>query len=67
MNKEDQSDLDSKYFIDADIYNCPFCNRRHVTYENLGCDVFDWSNSKEMRYLAREVCKLQKNFNAPNF
>ena len=43
---EDQSHLDSKYFIDPTIYNCPFCNRRHVSYKNLGHDYFDWSKDK---------------------
>ncbi len=44
---EDKSHLDSKYFIDPYIYNCPFCNRRHVSYSNLGHDTFDWSNKKK--------------------
>jgi hypothetical protein len=43
---EDQSHLDSKYFIDTHIYNCPFCNRRHVSYGNLGFQYFDWSKDK---------------------
>jgi len=42
----DQSHLDSKYFLTADKYNCPCCNRRHVTYHTLGSHSFDWSNSK---------------------
>ncbi|MDB5770530.1 MAG: hypothetical protein JWM42_904, partial [Burkholderia sp.] len=42
----DQSQLDTKYFIDDGVYNCPFCNRRHVTYGNLGRSLFDWSNEK---------------------
>lgn len=44
---EDMSHLDSKYFIDRSIYNCPFCNRRHVSYSNYGQESFDWSNSKK--------------------
>lgn len=43
---EDQSYLDTQYFIDPDIYNCPFCNRRHVSYSNQGYVFFNWSNSK---------------------
>jgi hypothetical protein len=43
---EDQSHLDSKYFITTDTYNCPFCNRRHVKYKNLGRVRFNWSNQK---------------------
>ncbi|MBG9390089.1 hypothetical protein [Caenimonas aquaedulcis] len=42
----DQSHLDMKYFIDRSIYNCPFCNRRHVAYSNLGRSTFSWSNEK---------------------
>lgn len=44
---EDQSHLDNKYFLGIDTYNCPFCNRRHVTYKNLGESVFDWSKEKQ--------------------
>ena len=44
---EDQSYLDQKYFIDPTVYNCPFCNRRHVTYVNEGSAKFDWSNDKK--------------------
>ena len=44
---DDQSHLDSKYFVSTDKYNCPFCNRRHVTYYNLGITDFDWSNQKK--------------------
>jgi len=43
---DDMSHLDRKYFIDRSIYNCPFCNRRHVSYSNLGFSTFDWSNNK---------------------
>lgn len=43
---EDHSHLDSKYFLGIDIYNCPFCNRRHVKYNNLGRSGFNWSNQK---------------------
>jgi hypothetical protein len=44
---QDQSHLDRKYFIDSHIYNCPFCNRRHVAYEMTGYDVFNWANMKQ--------------------
>ncbi len=42
----DQSHLDRKYFIDGSIYNCPYCNRRHVTYSIDTVKHFDWTNSK---------------------
>ena len=42
----DQSFLDERYFVDEDVYNCPFCNRRHVTYAILGGRVFDWTEEK---------------------
>ncbi len=43
----DQSYLDSKYFITVDKYNCPYCNRRHVSYRLRGYFDFDWDNDKE--------------------
>lgn len=43
---DDHSHLDAKYFLGIDTYNCPFCNRRHVKYQNLGCERFNWSNQK---------------------
>ena len=42
----DRSHLDSKYFLGIDTFNCPFCNRRHVRYSNMGRSRFDWSNQK---------------------
>lgn len=52
---DDESWLDAKYFVDNKTYNCPFCNRRNVTYHNLGYDKFDWSNRKEC-YIWRIEC-----------
>ncbi len=42
----DHSALDLKYFIDDKIYNCPFCNRRHVSYTLVGWARFDWTDTK---------------------
>lgn len=44
---QDQSELDRKYFIDDSVYNCPFCNRRHVVYEMKDFFEFDWSAQKK--------------------
>jgi hypothetical protein len=43
----DQSELDSKYFIDEHVYNCPFCNRRHVTYYVTDWHTFDWTGDRK--------------------
>ncbi|MFH0800937.1 MAG: hypothetical protein V2A78_00925 [bacterium] len=43
----DESHLDQKYFIDPKIYNCPYCNRRHVAYTSSGAYQFDWTNEKK--------------------
>ena len=42
----DHSHLDRLRFIDATVFNCPFCNRKHVPYEVYGFDRFDWTESK---------------------
>lgn len=42
----DQSHLDQRYFVDETIYNCPFCNRRHVSYTVYATVEFDWTNNK---------------------
>ena len=42
----DQSHLDNRYFVDATIYNCPFCNRRHVSYSVFQSVQFDWTDKK---------------------
>lgn len=42
----DLSHLDKKYFIDAYIYNCPFCKRNHVSYEMVGNFAFNWGENK---------------------
>ena len=50
----DKSYLDRKYFIDPDVYNCPFCNRRNVSYYLTDCLKFDWSAEKKCHvYVAK--------------
>ena len=44
---EDKSYLDKKYFIDAHVYNCPFCNRRNVRYKVADTFRFDWTGTKK--------------------
>ncbi|MXY07660.1 MAG: hypothetical protein F4Y61_03335 [Rhodothermaceae bacterium] len=45
----DQSHLDQRYFVDSKIYNCPFCNRRHVAYSIVKHVEFDWTDEKRCR------------------
>ena len=45
----DQSHLDQRYFVDSTIYNCPFCNRRHVSYSVFTDVTFDWTDEKRCR------------------
>ena len=42
----DQSFLDDKYFVDNKVYNCPFCNRRHVAYSVRAALTFNWTPEK---------------------
>lgn len=42
----DQSHLDDRYFVDETVYNCPFCNRRHVSYGIYANVAFDWTDQK---------------------
>jgi len=51
----DESYLDMKYFIDTQVYNCPFCNRRNVQFNEVGRAEFDWSNKKKC-YIWRVKC-----------
>ncbi len=47
MASGDDSQLDNKYFIDERVYNCPFCNRRHVSYHVCGRHLFNWAREKQ--------------------
>jgi len=42
----DQSELDRRYFVTGDTYNCPYCNRHSVTFSVERIEAFDWTNSK---------------------
>ena len=42
----DQSYLDECYFVDNHVYNCPFCNRRHVKYGITDHFAFNWAENK---------------------
>lgn len=43
----DLSTYDDKYFIDEHVYNCPFCKRRHVSYNVWDKVIFEWTESKK--------------------
>ena len=51
----DQSYLDDRYFVDSHVYNCPFCNRGHVSYSIYNYVLFDW-NSKKKCYVYFVEC-----------
>lgn len=42
----DKSHLDSRYFVSHFVYNCPFCNRRHVSYQIYDYVAFNWTDEK---------------------
>ncbi len=44
---KDFSHLDQKYFIDRNVYNCPFCNRNNVKYSVVNSFEFDWAEDKK--------------------
>ena len=44
---EDKSYLDKKYFIDKNVFNCPFCNRCNVTYYVTNGITFNWNGDKK--------------------
>jgi len=44
---EDKSYLDSKCFINRNVYNCPFCNRNNLPYKLRRKVEFDWSDNKK--------------------
>ena len=46
----DQSHLDRKYFIDNEVYNCPFCNRNNLKYKIIHRGSFDRNNNKVCFY-----------------
>ncbi len=56
----DQSHLDRKYFIDTDVYNCPFCNRNNVAYSITDTRCFNWSNSKQCYVIFVECASCEK-------
>lgn len=52
----DQSHLDQRYFVDAYVYNCPFCNRRNVSYTvEPNYASFNWSEDKTC-YIYLVIC-----------
>lgn len=42
----DQAYIETKYFVDGTVYNCPFCNRKNVAYTVTGYKSFDWTDTK---------------------
>lgn len=56
----DFSNRDKRYFVDATVYNCPFCNRNHVPFNLKECFEFDWTETKECYGFITE-CSFCKN------
>ena len=56
----DKSYLDRKYFIDSKVYNCPFCNRRNVSYTLTEHLKFDWSAEKECHVYVAECSSCNR-------
>ena len=76
----DQSHLDQWYFVDGEVYNCPFCKRRHVKYSIIEETQFDWDHNKpcyvfivechscemvSMHLTFREITVSKGSFNVP--
>lgn len=57
---EDQSYLDRKYFIDNEVYNCPFCNRNNVSYKILRNFLIDWNNQQKCDVIFVRCSSCQK-------
>lgn len=57
----DQSHLDYHYFVDAKSYNCPFCNRNHVSYSIYDNISFDWTEKKSCYVYFVECHSCKKN------
>ena len=56
----DKSYLDNKYFVDRNVYNCPFCNRRNVSYILSGYLGFDWSAEKKCHVYIAECSSCNR-------
>lgn len=68
----DLSHLDTQYFIDNYVYNCPFCNRRNVAYLVSDFADFDWSEDKKCRcvFVECQSClkeSMHLSFLSPRF
>ena len=46
MKSQNLSHKDQCYFIDGYVYNCPFCNRRNVSYGIASQGEFNWDASR---------------------
>lgn len=44
---QDKSQLSKNYFIDNQLYNCPFCNRQYVAYNLERTYCFNWDKQEK--------------------
>lgn len=54
------SHLDQKYFIDTNVYNCPYCNRNNVIYDIVENFQFDWTDEKKCYGFIAECSSCSK-------
>lgn len=55
-----QKHLDSKYFVDDQTFNCPFCMRNNVAYTIVRCITFDWNNTKQCYVYTAQCSSCKK-------
>jgi hypothetical protein len=51
MKSTDESELDQRYFVTSDTYNCPYCKRRHVGFYGPARVQFDWDSGQKVTVL----------------
>ncbi|MTI49674.1 MAG: hypothetical protein FH761_17730 [Firmicutes bacterium] len=57
----DNSKLDNQYFIDKEVFNCPFCNRNNVKYTIDNYFKYNFSNNKEVTVFLLGVVLVTKH------
>ena len=59
------SELNNKYFIDSNAFNCPFCKLRNATYTIIAAIEYDINNSKKgcaVFVKCNRCCKISLHF-----
>lgn len=60
MAQSNSDNIDDRYFVDEDTFNCAFCKRNNIPYSITAWNRFDWANDKKAQLFLAKCSACEK-------